>query len=132
MKINLIHKNMKNSIKFLLIAFLGFCIYLGALGDWPATVNVHVTEGDDDCDYPSYVGKVKCQIVPNGDKDDQTWQGYHTYVFYLDAPSSGSVWAMADLDDGNDPPQSFCDDVGYDYWTVPYTSLNISLVPEEY
>jgi len=121
---------MKNTIKLLLIAFLGFCLTWVALGEWNAKIDVVVTEGEDDCDYPSYVGDVECKILPNGDSDKQTWAGYDTYTFYLDAPDSGTAQGRVDLDDGGDPPQSWCADVDTDSWSTPYSSIVIPLVPE--
>jgi hypothetical protein len=121
---------MRKTFKFSLISLIGLCLTLVALGEWNAKINVHVDEGIDDCDYPSYVGEVECKILPNGDSDKQTWIGYGIYVFYLDAPDSGTAQGRVDLDDGNYPPQAWCVDTETDSWSSPYSSIDIYLVPE--
>lgn len=91
---------MKNLIKYLLIAFLGFCLTGGVLGEWYGTFYVDVTEGDLECDYPSYVGDVACYISGGGGSDSKTWTGYGVYTFHLYAPNSGYAFGVVDLNDG--------------------------------
>ena len=119
---------MKKSMKFLVLVLIGFCLSWGALGDWNATIYVDVVEYQDDCDYPTFTGKVGCEIVGGGDSDSQTWQGYHIYTFYLDAPSSGQVKGIVDLENGNDPPV-YCYGEGFDSWASPSNPLEVTILP---
>lgn len=121
---------MRKTFMFSLISLIGLCLTLVALGEWNAKIDVIVYEGADNCDYPSYVGFVEAKILPNGDSDTQTWVGYQTYTFYLDAPDSGTAQGRVDLDDGSEPPQSWCVDTETDSWSSPYSTIEIFLVPE--
>jgi hypothetical protein len=124
---------MNKITKVLSVIFLGFCISLGVFGEWNATIYVDVTHGEDDCSPNAYIGDIICQInSPGGDSETQDWKGYDTYTFYLDAPNSGSLSAIANLNNGSEPPTSFCYDSDTYYWETPPVPaiVDIELIPE--
>lgn len=121
---------MKILSKYLLIVFLALFFTYGVFGEWSGTFYVDVLEGDDDCDYPAFIGTILCEIG-GGDWEEKNWGGYQTYTFNFNAPQNGSVSGIVQVATTGDDP---IDCYGYnsESWYSPPTpaEIRVTVIPE--